>query len=291
MMYARFHMLDDRQERVPVTRFAPFIMPWQGRAWLAMPSTQRLFIYLSIIAALVIAAPVIDYLRHGTVRDARSTFIIAVVPGALCVLVLFAMLQSQDRPYRARQIARRGRCPACGYDLAGLRASDDGCTTCPECGSAWNLENAHTRQSASRPEPQTILDDRGQIHRMPRWAPTCQRDLWKFGDKWWRDPTLRYVTAAELLFCVALIVLWVGDDYLAEWIAWTLIVLLGAGAWVTINAAEKHTKRYIERTYYPEGHCHNCLEPLADIPADDDGCTICPNCSAAWRLSTPRRTG
>jgi len=34
------------------------------------------------------------------------------------------------------------RCPHCGYDLRGLPASsDDGLTTCPECGCAWLLKS------------------------------------------------------------------------------------------------------------------------------------------------------
>ncbi|HVZ93429.1 MAG TPA: hypothetical protein VG797_02860 [Phycisphaerales bacterium] len=32
------------------------------------------------------------------------------------------------------------RCPSCAHSLADLAASpDDGCTVCPECGSAWDL--------------------------------------------------------------------------------------------------------------------------------------------------------
>lgn len=33
-----------------------------------------------------------------------------------------------------------GRCPACGYALAGLAAGTDGCLACPECGAAWRAE-------------------------------------------------------------------------------------------------------------------------------------------------------
>lgn len=32
----------------------------------------------------------------------------------------------------------KGRCPSCGYTLAGIEPSpDDACVVCPECGSAW----------------------------------------------------------------------------------------------------------------------------------------------------------
>jgi hypothetical protein len=32
-----------------------------------------------------------------------------------------------------------GRCPSCAYPLPLGRAEPDGCTTCPECGSAWRV--------------------------------------------------------------------------------------------------------------------------------------------------------
>jgi len=32
-----------------------------------------------------------------------------------------------------------GRCPTCGYAMAGLKAEGDGCAVCPECGGAWRV--------------------------------------------------------------------------------------------------------------------------------------------------------
>lgn len=40
----------------------------------------------------------------------------------------------------AEVLLRHGRCPHCGYALAGLAADPgDGATTCPECGCRWRL--------------------------------------------------------------------------------------------------------------------------------------------------------
>src|SRR5690606_13751812 len=39
-------------------------------------------------------------------------------------------------PIRRRLRARRGRCPTCGYDRAGLESADPA-TPCPECGSTF----------------------------------------------------------------------------------------------------------------------------------------------------------
>jgi hypothetical protein len=39
----------------------------------------------------------------------------------------------------AHLIANHRVCVCCGYDLAGLTADPDGCTTCPECSAASRL--------------------------------------------------------------------------------------------------------------------------------------------------------
>lgn len=35
------------------------------------------------------------------------------------------------------------------------------------------------------------------------------------------------------------------------------------------------------------GRCRACDYALANLQAESDGCTICPECSAAWRLDKP----
>ncbi|MEM1165048.1 MAG: hypothetical protein AAGI30_02020 [Planctomycetota bacterium] len=36
-------------------------------------------------------------------------------------------------------MARPPMCPACDFDLDELVPEDDGCTVCPECGTAWRV--------------------------------------------------------------------------------------------------------------------------------------------------------
>jgi hypothetical protein len=33
------------------------------------------------------------------------------------------------------------------------------------------------------------------------------------------------------------------------------------------------------------GLCPACVYPISSLPIDNDGCTICPECGAAWRLA------
>lgn len=42
----------------------------------------------------------------------------------------------------ARTIVQYSYCASCGYSLANLTPADDGCTLCPECGSAWRIPAA-----------------------------------------------------------------------------------------------------------------------------------------------------
>ncbi len=46
-----------------------------------------------------------------------------------------ALLREKSRFYPVIR-----RCASCGYDLSGLKAEEDGCTVCPECGAAWRLD-------------------------------------------------------------------------------------------------------------------------------------------------------
>jgi hypothetical protein len=42
----------------------------------------------------------------------------------------------------ARMVASEHYCASCGYSLREMSAAEDGCTVCPECGSAWRLDDA-----------------------------------------------------------------------------------------------------------------------------------------------------
>lgn len=61
------------------------------------------------------------------------------------ILVFVASAKAIEGP--ARRIYRRGwlgmgLCACCAYRITELRAEADGCRVCPECGSAWKLDQA-----------------------------------------------------------------------------------------------------------------------------------------------------
>ena len=81
--------------------------------------------------------------------------------------------------------------------------------------------------------------------------------------------------------------------------------MVGAGlAWmVCVVVVATCTHLPMARMYwYPvivdaavaEGHCGSCGYPLLDSASDADGCTVCPECGAAWKVpmaSTPATGG
>jgi hypothetical protein len=111
---------------------------------------------------------------HQLNRDVRvwaASFCIGLIPPALA-LALGALIQVLNVPYKGavawssavlfgaltvgivvgvrlsprmgwiswRRTMLEGRCcPSCGYRLTDLVPEPDGCTVCPECGSAWRI--------------------------------------------------------------------------------------------------------------------------------------------------------
>lgn len=272
-----------------MTRPIPLIMPWHGRTWLSMPHTRWLLVYGGLIVAVLIVAPTIDFVRYGTIRDARSTLIITTLLAVPVAIVLFVLMQRRDRPYRARQLALEGRCPACSHDLATESTSTDGNTTCPGCGSAWHLESSHTAQAALRSATEFVHDDRDRRHVMRRWVPSGPAELWRKPSVWWTDAKLCLFQVLFLVLALAFAISLVFFRFLDNWMAWPFFACSSAGMFFLVLRGEKFVGDRIDKIYLPKDHCRVCLEPLEGLEAEHDGCVVCPECSAAWRaVQQPR---
>jgi hypothetical protein len=73
-------------------------------------------------------------------------FIVAIVP-FLGLPVFMWFIVQRGRHRIARIVASHGYCATCGYALSDIPAASDGCTICPECGSAWRVGESVQRQS------------------------------------------------------------------------------------------------------------------------------------------------
>lgn len=67
-----------------------------------------------------------------------------------------------------------------------------------------------------------------------------------------------------------------------------IVVMLGIGLWQQ-RAAQRQVSAATRTTLLAECHCASCGYDLMQIPVDPgDGCTVCPECRAAWRLDRER---
>ncbi len=104
-------------------------------------STRQVAIGSGVLVLCIVAGFTLLRLKSGGLGRAYD------VPdwafGGLFGVVLGVLAWSVWPGRVGRTIARgrvaRGCCGSCGYWLQGLRAQGDGCTVCPECGSAWRL--------------------------------------------------------------------------------------------------------------------------------------------------------
>lgn len=82
-----------------------------------------------------------------------------------------------------------------------------------------------------------------------------------------------------------------GDADLLRAAAW---YVLGATGFLSILGTVLYLltrwEAGLRRRYLLRAHiCAACGYPLANLPPQEDGCTPCPECSAAWRLTPPPR--
>jgi hypothetical protein len=92
------------------------------------------------VIAVVLVAQLVDAWMGGNVSGFLSGRNIALGNVWFLVLVLwFRAKQARFGRVRRAMLAHL-RCPHCGYDMHGLPPEPDGATLCPECGTAWRLD-------------------------------------------------------------------------------------------------------------------------------------------------------
>ncbi len=68
----------------------------------------------------------------------------------------------------------------------------------------------------------------------------------------------------------------------------TLLLLWGPLGLISIVIAARATSGMCERVFArrdEQNRCRACTFSLAGLAAEPDGCTVCPECGAAWKLS------
>jgi hypothetical protein len=243
--------------------------------------------------------------------------------GAAAVLLTRHRVHARATPVIATMLAE-GFCPSCGYNLHGLGTESDGCISCPECGGAWRANRvSRTAPFAEHAAGSKVtsfgmvvagldassgLDDRGRaVIVSPRRLRSAERGTTHpehrtalcraRGDIRPSGQWLRVATSA-LLLCIGI----AGAVFIA--FIWRQIpglppgLLLGAitgsltffalafGVWFGHFG---YSRRVVVSSYTSRGCCASCGADLRRLPVDPEGCTICPECGAAWLLACGAR--
>jgi hypothetical protein len=74
---------------------------------------------------------------------------------------------------------------------------------------------------------------------------------------------------------------------IAAQLSGTLLLVFGHVALISLLIARRPTSAMIEKVFAKrmnQGRCKACAFSLAGLNPEPDGCTLCPECGAAWRL-------
>jgi len=219
-----------------------------------------------------------------------------------------------------------GLCPACAYSLRDVPVEQDGCATCPECGSAWRAEGirryidppdlaamGHPRlgrwleRLGNAGSSRSLKDDQGVVQSM-----VGVRDLKMAREQATPEPAtrlrgalaalrprgrLRRLAGGGFVLLLALAVLpSLGTDPMAllqsgpTGLGLFVFVLFGvvfAAAIFVSDAGRAPT--VVRRVLLEHSLCPGCASDLLDVEPNSDGCTVCPECGAAWKLEEEPR--
>ncbi len=79
---------------------------------------------------------------------------------------------------------------------------------------------------------------------------------------------------------------------------WIGVVATLAGVWLVVAGVVAYASVLSARNADPalfgsvfskrdgQGQCRACRFPLEGLPVEDDGCVVCPECGAAWRVGS-----
>ena len=160
--------------------------------------------------------------------------------------------------------------------------------------------------AATSPEPAPATktlshDDRGKpirvldIHLLPDEDSELQEELIdaaladlsslqsKVTISWWQG----VLVVSPLLVFLLLVMIWptVVLDNLKWFLLSALLLPALLGASVVNRLAEGSSDRSLTHRLVEAGFCGQCCYPLDRIPPQADGCTVCPECGAAWRAT------
>lgn len=101
----------------------------------------RLFV-VPLLAGGALVAIAMAVVKGGPWILALFSFSPVLLISLLLVFAGLVSFSDSIAEHKERLKTRRlrdGQCPACGYGVADMDVSEDGCVVCPECGGAWRM--------------------------------------------------------------------------------------------------------------------------------------------------------
>ena len=271
----------------------------------------RVIVFVFIVSAPFIMLPFVLVAGPATINPWLwlSPFAIAAVAGVW--LMLHSTASAVFRAVARNHLAAR-RCPSCARKTLERTPDSDGCTTCPHCFAAWDLSGNDALKTAWLPSfgrpPLVTGDARGkmiEVFSHGTWtsdastalALTPQEVRQIRNEAFSANPAARkrrrgaIVALALAALYLALVSLRGGPggrfpSYF--WIFWFGSILFGA---VTAWRSMGDDPLLIVRIMLRRKRCPVCTYSIEGLPAQDDGCVICPECAAAWKLEpSPNQT-
>jgi hypothetical protein len=280
-------------EAVPEERQEALVMADLG-------STFKAIAVIVAVFAMVLGVTVVVTRGWGSL----SAYGVLVWPLAIALpIATVSLLQWKHHGGRRAQravalLAALRRCAACGYDLSVIIPEPDGCRLCPECGAAWRLPASAPELPDSSADDESLFsdlqarDDRGRVVFLGAADPG-ERTAGKRGR---RDRSAGEVVPmwAGLLFIVCLFGPWIffvlgPFDGSNPGLPGTVVILgmsasISAGLAVVFLSTWRATGKARKRAALGAGRCPSCLHSLAGQSPEQDGCAVCPECGAAWRV-------
>lgn len=152
----------------------------------------------------------------------------------------------------------------------------------------------------------TVIDHRGREFSLDRPArkiarDDLQADVWKrvsgavnrgyFGRHGWRAYVLLGLIGGFAYWSIEVspyIVRALGGQRMAGWWGWVFPsffgLVLGLLVWGALALEKRLAAKRLWHALLGEHHCPKCLYALTGLRKEEDGCTVCPECGAAWRL-------
>ncbi|NRA56547.1 MAG: hypothetical protein HRU13_00255 [Phycisphaerales bacterium] len=144
----------------------------------------------------------------------------------------------------------------------------------------------------TRVPERTIKDDRGRTHPMTRWVyrgqyPGPWHDIFPHTPATWRRFQLcgyfAFIPFGTIVLGAILVPSGPIRD-LARMVMDASLYLLAPLTVIYIYLHFRQFRPWLKRYQQAAGRCRACGYDLANLQAESDGCTICPECGAAWRL-------